>query len=413
RLIVRRGEPDVVLARLVAEFGVTAVFAEADITPTARRRDEKVAKAVPLHLQPGITVQHVDDVLKADGTPYTVFTSYMRRWKESGLPHHSSLLPTPVHIQTPAAVLSDKLPDILHPSTQFPAGEAEALCRLAAFAEGADAPVFRYAAARNMPGVDGTAQLSPYLRFGMVSARQAAVTAVSAMANAQTKEGRDGAETWLNELIWREFYQMILYHFPHVARRSFRPEYDRIEWQNDADAFAAWCNGRTGFPIVDAGMRQLLQTGWMHNRVRMIAASFLVKDLLVDWRWGERWFMQHLIDGDVAANNGGWQWSAGTGTDAAPYFRIFNPITQSKKFDPNGDYICAWVPELTVLPEKCVHDPSLLPPVLQQQYAFYPGENYPVPIVDRKMSRRRALDAYKAARAGGTGRLPHSTAIKC
>ncbi len=396
RLIVRHGEPAAVLQKLIGETDATAVFAEADTSPYARRRDAAVAAQLPLQLLPGLTVHHPRDVLKNDGTPYTVFTPYMRRWRERPFPHHNSLLPAPAGINTPSSIRSEPIPSsILSDAIPFPPGEAEAQRRLSAFAAGTDAPVFRYAEDRNLPGVDGTSQLSPYLRFGMVSARQVVIAAVSAIARAQTPSARKGAETWLSELIWREFYQSIMAHFPHVARGSFRPQYDKIVWRNDPDEFAKWCNGRTGYLIVDAAMRQLSQTGWMHNRARMIVASFLVKDLLIDWRWGEYWFMQQLVDGDPAANNGGWQWTAGTGTDAAPYFRIFNPTTQGKKFDPDGTYIRRWVPELADIPTTYIHEPSQMPPLSQQQHNFVPGRDYPVPIVDHKLARQRTLDAYK------------------
>jgi deoxyribodipyrimidine photo-lyase len=233
----------------------------------------------------------------------------------------------------------------------------------------------------------------------MLSAQHAVVAAQEAVAAAQTDVARQNASTFLTELIWREFYQAILHNFPHVRRGNFRSDYDGINWINDADAFKAWCDGQTGVPVVDAAMRQLLATGWMHNRARMIVASFLTKNLLIDWRWGERWFMQNLIDGDLAANNGGWQWSAGTGTDAAPYFRIFNPVTQSKKFDPAGDYIRRWVPELTRVSDKMLHAPWEMSQIEQETCGVVIGRKYPAPLVDLKLSRQRALDAYKAARS--------------
>jgi deoxyribodipyrimidine photo-lyase len=233
------------------------------------------------------------------------------------------------------------------------------------------------------------------VRMGLLSARQAVVAALSAIAAAATPEACKGAETWLNELIWREFYGAILHHFPHVRLRSFRPQYDAISWRNDPDEFAAWCAGKTGYPVVDAAMRQLLATGWMHNRARMITASFLVKDLLIDWRWGEKWFMQHLVDGDPAANNGGWQWTAGTGTDAAPYFRIFNPTTQGAKFDPDGVYIRRWLPELAAVPDKYIHEPHLMPFVAQNQAGCIIGRDYPALIVDHNLARERTLAAYR------------------
>jgi deoxyribodipyrimidine photo-lyase len=205
--------------------------------------------------------------------------------------------------------------------------------------------------------------------------------------------------TWLNELIWREFYISILMHFPEVRRRSFREVYRHLLWDNDREAFLAWQEGRTGYPIVDAAMRQLLATGWMHNRARMIVASFLTKDLLVDWRWGERHFMQHLIDGDPAANNGGWQWTAGTGTDAAPYFRVFNPVLQSNRYDPEGAYIRRWVPELADVPDEVIHHPWTMSRAQQERSGCIVGLDYPAPIVEHKVARERAIAAYDRARA--------------
>jgi deoxyribodipyrimidine photo-lyase len=244
----------------------------------------------------------------------------------------------------------------------------------------------------------GTSGLSPYLRFGMVSAWQVHVAALAAIDAAPNDQARKGAETWLNELIWREFYIAILYHFPRVRRNSFRAGYDRIQWANDRGAFMAWCEGRTGYPVVDAAMRQLAQTGWMHNRARMIVASFLVKDLLIDWRWGERWFMQRLVDGDPAANNGGWQWTAGTGTDAAPYFRIFNPVSQGQKYDPRGAYVRRWLPEMVRVPDQFIHQPWTMAWEDQKSAGCYIGHEYPAPIVDHAWARQRTLAAFTQAR---------------
>jgi deoxyribodipyrimidine photo-lyase len=236
--------------------------------------------------------------------------------------------------------------------------------------------------------------LSPYLRFGMLSARQAFVVAQEARGRAPNEAARVGIQTWLNELVWREFYFSILYHFPYVRNRPFRSKMQDLAWLNQPSDFKAWCQGQTGYPVVDAAMRQLLETGWMHNRARMIVASFLVKDLLVDWRWGEKWFMQHLIDGDPAANNGGWQWSAGTGTDAAPYFRIFNPVLQSQKHDPHGTYIRRYVPELGDVPDEHIHAPWMMPKALQEQIGCIIGNDYPAPIVDHALARERALATF-------------------
>jgi deoxyribodipyrimidine photo-lyase len=237
--------------------------------------------------------------------------------------------------------------------------------------------------------LEGTSILSPYIHFGMLGLRTAVQGALEAIATVTGEDDKRSAGIWLNELIWREFYVHILYHFPHVQKDNFRSKYDRIQWRNDPDEFQDWKAGQTGYPVVDAAMRQMAATGWMHNRARMITASFLVKDLLIDWRWGEHWFMENLLDGDIAANNGGWQWTAGTGTDAAPYFRIFNPITQSRKFDPDGNYIRRWVPELAHLDSSEIHAPW-------EAKVKVPG--YPLPIVDHRFARERTLEAYKATR---------------
>lgn len=398
RLVVRQGEPSTALAALVAETGATVVFAEEDFSPYARRRDEDIARQLPLHLTGGLVVHPPTAVLKDDGAPYTVFTPYSRRWHSLSPPLPASVLAAPEHLATPAGLASLPIPvePALPAAVPFPAGEAEAQRRLLAFTQANGAAIARYADDRNRPDLEGTSRLSPYLRFGMLSARQAVIAARQAAAAAQA---RAGAEAWLSELVWREFYVSILYHFPYVRRRSFQPQFDRIAWENDETAFAAWCEGRTGYPIVDAAMRQLAQTGWMHNRARMIAASFLVKDLLVDWRWGERWFMQHLLDGDPAANNGGWQWTAGTGTDAAPYFRVFNPTAQGQKFDPEGEYVRRGVAELARVATKFIHEPWKMPPSEQRRSECVVGSDYPVPIVDHAFARERALAAYAQAKS--------------
>jgi deoxyribodipyrimidine photo-lyase len=402
RLIVRQGDPAQELAALAAESGAEAIFAEADDWPYARQRDARVAATLPLELVGGLTVHPSGAVLKADGTPYTVFTPFSRRWKGLPLPDAGALLPAPERISTPSDVSSLPIPEApaLPSAVPFPPGEAEARRRLAAFVEGEDAPVYRYAAMRDRMDVDGTSRLSPYLRFGALSARQAVAAAQAAVEAAPDADARKGAGTWLNELIWREFYQAILYYFPGVLEESFRANLRVIRWENDEMAFAAWREGRTGYPVVDAAMRQLIRTGWMHNRARMIVASFLTKDLLIDWRWGEGAFMQHLVDGDPAANNGGWQWTAGTGTDAAPYFRIFNPVLQGKKHDPEGAYVRRWVEELARVPDAFIHEPWKMPPQVQASSGCVIGRDYPAPIVDHAWARERTLAAYAQARGG-------------
>ncbi len=391
-LVLRRGKPEQVLAGLVQETGARMIFAEADHSPYARKRDGQVARSLPLSLVDGLTVHPPHAVLKPDGTPYTIFTPFSRAWK--ALPFPGRPLEAPREIPTPAGIPGENIPDAPKHglSDMFPASQAEAVRRLERFSK---EKIFRYAGSRNRMDLDGTSALSPYLRFGLLTARQAAWAAREAEFFAPDPTSRQGAETWLNELIWREFYIAILYHFPHVRRDSFRAELRNIPWRNDPAEFEAWKEGRTGYPVVDAAMRQLSQTGWMHNRARMIVASFLVKDLLVDWRWGEKHFMQHLLDGDPAANNGGWQWTAGTGTDAAPYFRVFNPVLQGRKFDPQGAYVKRYVPELANVPEEHVHEPWKMSVEQQRRFRCMIGVDYPAPIVDHALARARVLEAYK------------------
>ncbi len=398
-LVVRRGDPLEVLQQVLAETGADAIFAEADVSPYARSRDARIGQALPLQFTAGLAAQPVEAVRKSDGQPYTVFTPFSRAWLS--LPAPGQPLPAPEHLpafseRQLASLPLDALPDLPftgEPARLFPPGEAEAQRRLADFL---DSTIYGYHAERNRMDLEGTSGLSPYLRFGMLSARQAAWAARAAIERAPDALARQGASTWLNELIWREFYLAILYHFPHVRRMAFRPTMRGVRWRNNPAHFAAWCDGRTGYPVVDAAMRQLNQTGWMHNRARMITASFLTKDLLVDWRWGERYFMQRLLDGDPASNNGGWQWTAGTGTDAAPYFRIFHPVLQGQKFDPQGSYVRRWVPELARVPDEFIHEPWKMPEEIQRQAGCVISKEYPGPIVDHAVSRQAALEAYKA-----------------
>ena len=399
RLIIRRGEPAAALAAILSESKASAIFAEEDISPYARQRDARVAQGLPLYLTGGLTVNPQDIVLKKDGRPYTIYTPFSKAWKALPRKELTELLPSPLKLNSPANLFSLPIPDkpVLSDQVPFKPGEAEALRRLERFTAGGDSAVYTYDERRNRPDVEGTSALSPYIRFGMVSLRQAVAAANQAIDHAIDSHSRKGAETWLSELIWREFFMSILTHYPYVRQKSFRPQYDAVNWDNDPRMFDAWCQGYTGYPIVDAAMRQLAQSGWMHNRARMIAASFLVKDLLIDWRWGERWFMQHLIDGDPASNNGGWQWIAGTGTDAAPYFRVFNPTLQSHKFDPNGHFIRRWLPELADVPNPYIHEPWRMPDKIQKQANCLIDRDYPRPIVDHAAARKRAIAVYKQA----------------
>ena len=397
-LVVRFGDPEETLTHFISSQKAKRVFAERGYSPYTTRRDAHMIQAgIPLTLVGGDMVHPPDSLLKADGTPYKVYTPFMRLWRSLPAPSLFDILPIPEKIPTPADVRTTLLPEILYNAEQtgFPTGEDEALRRLSAFTDGPDAPIFKYAEQRDRPDLQGTSGLSPYLRFGMLSIRQAVVTAQAAIETAKDENSRKGPETWLNELIWREFYKYILYHYPHALKESFRQKYRGIPWVNDQVDFTDWKKGKTGYPIVDAAMRQLAKTGWMHNRARMLTASFLVKNLMVDWRLGETWFMQNLLDGAPAANNGGWQWTAGTGTDAAPYFRIFNPVTQSKKFDPSGDYIRRWLPELRDVPDKYIHTPWEMDKQTQEASDCLIGIHYPEPIIDLKFSRQRALDLYK------------------
>ena len=340
----------------------------------------------------GVTVFPPQMLYKANGEPYTVFTPFSRMWRS--LPASSSCLPVPEQLPAVPELFSLEIPtQPQHPiDNSFKASEQEAQKRLSNFTTD---EIFEYANTRNRMDLEGTSQLSPYLRLGMLSARQTVWAARQASDSAVTATAREGVETWLNELIWREFFAAILYHFPFVRGTAFKAELRTIAWRNDPAELAAWKAGLTGYPVVDAAMRQLNATGWMHNRSRMITASFLTKDLLIDWREGERFFMQQLLDGDPASNNGGWQWTAGTGTDAAPYFRVFNPILQGLKFDPQGNYVRQWVPELAKVPTKNIHAPWEMPIELQKQVGCVVGSDYPAPIVDHAMARKRVLLAYR------------------
>ena len=392
RLLIRRGLPEEVLPALVAESRASAVFAEEDYTPFAGRRDARLAKEIPLKLVVGVTVHHPSAVIKADGSPYTVFTPFSKAWK--ALPVSRPLPAIPTRFPAAPVLTGEILPET-EENPYFSAGEAQAERRLMDFL---NSGVFSYADDRNRLDLEGTSRLSPYLRFGMISARRAAALTMEQILQAPNPVARKGAETFLNELIWREFYNAILYHFPHVLESAFNPALRNIPWRNASDELHAWQQGLTGIPVVDACMRQLLEMGWMHNRGRMITASFLVKDLLINWQEGEAWFMRHLVDGDPAANNGGWQWTAGVGTDAAPYFRIFNPILQSKKFDPHGRFIRRWLPELQRVPDEYLHEPWLMPAEMQRKTGFKPGRDYPLPLVDHAQVKERTLRAYQQSK---------------
>lgn len=358
-LHVLHGEPVSLILQKAAEMKAEVVFANEDYEPYAVMRDRNIEQGlnkanVAFQLYKDQVIKDPREVLKKDGTPYFVYTPYMKRWRQqfaegelTAFPSGGTLLHDRIARQAPGF-----LPDIGQLGFAFSGRSVPEFDLSETFLR-------NYAQTRNLPTLP-TSHLSVYLRFGVVSVREA------------YRKAWLLSDVFVNELIWREFYMMILWHFPHVVDLSFKPAYDLIDWRNNEEEFARWCQGCTGFPIVDAGMRQLLATGYMHNRVRMIASSFLVKDLLVDWRWGEAFFAEKLLDYELASNNGGWQWAAGSGCDAAPYFRIFNPQSQVQKFDPQLEYVRKWVPEFDSL-------------------------TYDSPVVDHKYARLRALETYKKA----------------
>lgn len=381
-IIVLKGKPEEVWKDVLARFEVKKVFTNRDFEPYAIQRDRAVShllheRNIPFHTFKDHVIFEHDEVLKSDGTPYTVFTPYKRRWLEK-LQSRISVQPDENGVNQPVSFFLESYPceqysaNFVRKSSLPPeqVSMTEAFPTLGSLgftpseivipsAAVARSVIRNYDKTRDFPALDATSKLGIHFRFGTISIREKARNAL--VLN----------ETYLSELIWRDFYSQILANFPHVASRSFRPEYDRIQWRNDPAEIEKWKAGKTGYPIVDAGMRQLNQTGYMHNRVRMITASFLTKHLLADWRIGEAWFAEKLLDFDLASNNGGWQWAAGCGTDAAPYFRIFNPTEQNKKFDPDYKYVRKWVPE-------------------------FGTPAYPRPVVDHAMARQRCLETYKA-----------------
>jgi len=398
-LLIAYGDPRQVLLAIAAQYGATMVTFERDTGPWGRQRDREVAQLLLANGLTGQTSQTLTilppTTLKTGaGTPYTVFTPFYRAWRNTlHLDDAFDVPPLSKHPNQPVDPLWPNWPesDVSMPDSSR--AHAEHLLRQ--FAQHA---INDYTVGRDMVAKPGTSRLSPYLRFGILSPQECARCALTHMPQVTGAE-RSGAEVWLSELAWRDFYHQIMYHFPHVTKSSFRPVYDAIQWGNNPDWFAAWCEGRTGYPIVDAAMRQLNQEGWMHNRARMIVSSFLTKDLLIDWRWGERYFMQKLLDGDTAANNGGWQWAAGTGTDAQPYFRIFNPVSQGQKFDPDGAYVKKYLPELRFVPTKFIHSPWLLQGLDMRNARITMGVEYPYPIVDHATQRQAALAMYAAIKS--------------
>ncbi|MBW4888638.1 DNA photolyase family protein [Mucilaginibacter sp. HMF5004] len=360
-ILVKYATPAHAWDEVLKDYNIAAVYTNHDYEPYAAKRDDHIKhkldqKGISFHTFKDQVIFEKDEVVKDDKKPYTVFTPYKRKWYDKLKPFYLRSYPTTKYLsnlhQTKAIpVPTLKLMGFEESVLKFPPKQYRDI-------------IDDYADKRDFPAVKGTSHIGLHLRFGTVSIRKLAADAYKAEE-----------KTWLNELIWRDFYAMILNHFPHTATQAFKPDYDRIKWRNNETEFKAWCNGQTGYPLVDAGMRELNATGYMHNRVRMVVASFLTKHLLIDWRWGEHYFASKLLDYEMASNVGGWQWAAGSGNDAAPYFRVFNPELQLKRFDPKMEYVKKWVPE----------------------YADF--STYPKPIVDHVFARDRCLKAFKAALA--------------
>jgi deoxyribodipyrimidine photo-lyase len=386
RLIVRSGDAVEELGRLARETGAEVIFFNRDPDPFGRVTEQRLEKlGLPLHSHKDACLHERDEVLTASGTPFRVFTPYFRAW--SKLPKLAAAGKIRA-LSTPDNIASEPLPTLadwgLAPAGGIvEPGERAARDRLRKFLDG---PLARYGAERDILAAGATSRLSQDLRFGLLSIRE-----VFAKADARARElpaaARASAEKFLGELAWREFYMQILWHWPEVLEHEFDAKYRGLAWRRDERDFARWRAGETGFPIVDAAMRQLAQTGFLHNRARMIVAMFLTKDLQLDWRLGEQWFMQQLTDGEIASNNGGWQWSAGTGADAAPYFRIQNPWTQAARYDPEALYIKTWLPELRDVPAERL----LRPPAPGLSVA----KGYPPPMVDHAEARERTLEMFR------------------
>lgn len=408
-LIVRHARAAAEVPRLARELGAQAVFTNRDYEPQALARDAAVRgtlsdAGIAFHVGKDQVIFDGEELLTQAGKPYAVFTPYKNAWlrkvdafylKPYPVEKHAvALAPRPAALQAPVPALKDigfEATNLVE--LKIPFGLEGARELLSDFSDRLE----RYADARDYPAVKGPSYLSVHLRFGTVSIRE-----LAGMAHARAAAGSHGAAVWLSELIWRDFYFQVLANFPHVvdskgASHSFKREYDAIHWEHGKHAdtlFAAWCEGRTGYPLVDAAMAQINQTGYMHNRLRMVVASFLTKDLGIDWRCGERYFAQHLNDFDLAANNGGWQWASSSGCDAQPYFRIFNPVSQSEKFDPEGKFIQKYLPQLAGLPAAAIHAPWRAAPVELAAAGVKIGDNYPAPIVMHDEAREKTLQRY-------------------
>ena len=402
-LIVRHGSSRELIPALARELGVGDVYCNRDYEPTAVLRDRDVAETlakaqIGFHTYKDQAIFEMDEVLTQMGKPFTVFTPYKNAWyKKAALAETDFFVrPYPVtrylqHLATSS--LATGIPTLeeigFEPTDLAVIGVVPGVSGARARIEDFFTRIDHYKVARDFPAIKGVSYLSVHLRFGTLSIRE--------LAGRAWREGGEGALGWLNELIWRDFYFAILHHFPHAISHAFKPAFDAISWDSNPAWHDAWCKGQTGYPLVDAAQRQLTQTGWMHNRLRMVSASFYTKDLGLHWQQGEAWFAELLLDFDLSANNGGWQWSASTGCDAQPWFRIFNPITQSERFDPQGKFIRRYVPELANVPDKYIHAPWTMPADTQANCGVLIGRDYPAPIVDHAEARQRTLERFKRA----------------
>ncbi|MEM7143999.1 MAG: deoxyribodipyrimidine photo-lyase [Verrucomicrobiota bacterium] len=393
RLIVRQGSAESALMALIKETNADAVFTNRDPDPFGKQTETTLTKQCESRNVAFLTFKDTllhepDEIATGDGNPYRVYTPFSRNWlsleKVSPASKRPKLTPPPSKLPSLDLPTLDTW-DLPAPAAEPVApGEKAARKRLE---HALKVPLLNYGDARNTPAGQTTSRLSQDLRFGLLSIREIYARTIATAHEARSQNARDGLHTFIKELAWREFYMHILHHFPEVLDLEFNPKYHDLPWQSEGEAFRQWSQGRTGFPIVDAGIRELLATGFMHNRVRMIVSMFLTKDLHIDWRHGEQFFMQHLVDGEIASNNGGWQWSAGTGADAAPYFRIQNPWTQTKRYDPQGQYIKEWVPELAdTPPPQFFSPPHETAPI---------APDYPLPIVDHAAEREKTLTLFK------------------
>jgi len=394
RLIIRQGEATEQLRKLIVESRATALYFNRDPDPFGKATEQKIEAmcsdlGVACHPFADSTLHGPDEILTQSALPYRVFTPYSRNWLSQS---KEAPVSKPSELQTPDELQSLPLPTVETWGLDTPVGEFVEPGERAArqrLKTAVEKRIGRYRQLRDLPAEEATSRISQDLRFGLISIRTVYAKAMAAISTASTSE-RDGIETFIKELAWREFYFAILHHFPNVLDEEFNADWRGLPWDEPDWKYEAWTQGRTGFPIIDAGMRQLLATGFMHNRVRMITAMFLTKDLHIDWRHGESFFMQHLLDGEIASNNGGWQWSAGTGADAAPYFRIQNPWSQTARYDPQGTYIKRWVPELRDVPAARLMEAP------KDGRPLAPG--YPLPIVDHGTERARTLAIFKRHR---------------